>query len=168
MITFLQGLNIGGKIYNGHSIISNNNNEDFVSEDSIYILVSDDKKMYHRVTEKGLEGKINNHSRGVLNIDFDRRVANVSIGKDEDRTKKTSIIYYYPMGNLASYDSIINYNGGGTNKSTYEYVKALANSADPREQNLAKIYYTALGRERYGMYRVTNKLEKVQEILREP
>lgn len=32
-----------------------------------------------------------------------------------------------------------------------------------KKYELARIYYTALGRERYGMYRVTNKLEDVQE-----
>lgn len=38
IISFLQGLNIGGKIYNGNSIINNNKNNEVVNEDSIYIL----------------------------------------------------------------------------------------------------------------------------------
>ena len=62
-----------GKVYNGYSIISNNCNEDYVSEDSIYIL---DNKEYHKVTEKSLleGGKIDfNTAVGVFNTDFERR-----------------------------------------------------------------------------------------------
>ena len=44
IISFLQGLNIGGKVYNGYSIITNNKNEEVVSEDSIYI-ITDDRKI---------------------------------------------------------------------------------------------------------------------------
>ena len=35
VISFLQGINIGGKVYNGYSIITNTKNEDVVMEDSI-------------------------------------------------------------------------------------------------------------------------------------
>lgn len=49
IISFLQGINIGGKVYNGYSIITNNKNEDIVMEDSIYIKTSDGT--FHRVTE---------------------------------------------------------------------------------------------------------------------
>ena len=38
LISFLQGLSIGGKIYNGYSVINNNKNEEVVTEDSIYIV----------------------------------------------------------------------------------------------------------------------------------
>ena len=30
MISFLQGLNIGGKTYNGYTIVTNNKNKEFV------------------------------------------------------------------------------------------------------------------------------------------
>lgn len=40
MITFLQGLPIGGKLYNGYSIVPNDVNDTFVSDDSIYIASS--------------------------------------------------------------------------------------------------------------------------------
>lgn len=50
IISFLQGLNIGGKIYNGYSIITNTKNQEVVSEDSIYITTSDG--YYHKPNEK--------------------------------------------------------------------------------------------------------------------
>ena len=39
-------------------------------------------------------------------------------------------------------------------------------AGEETKYKLAQKYYTALGRERYGMYRVTNKLEKIQEELK--
>ena len=44
IISFLQGLNIGGKVYNGYSIITNNKNNEVVNEDSIYIVTQDERR----------------------------------------------------------------------------------------------------------------------------
>ncbi len=203
MITFLQGLNIGGKIYNGHSIISNNVNEEFVSEDSIYILGSD--SLYHRIEEKDDTGNdlsdyLNlDYSTGYFNVDFERRTGTASYKsaqkdesgneiKDEDGNviydESDKTIYYYPKSELGSYKSIIDANSNSASneqsiidansasngQSISEYVKKLAreNSGNGNnKEKLAQLYYTALGRERYGMYRVSNKLEEVQEDLKE-
>ena len=54
MISFLQGLNIGGKTYNGYTIITNNKNKEFVSEESIYI--ENNTNTYHRATDLDLRG----------------------------------------------------------------------------------------------------------------
>lgn len=155
MITFLQGLNIGGKIYNGYAIVQNNVNDDYVSEDSIYIVGSDDK--YYRATDKQLSGTVT-PSFGARNTDFERKT--IVDTYTDDGTKKgntlTRNLYYYPLNNLGSYTSIVNRNSGNYTSIS----EALNNNA-----SLAQIYYTALGRERYGMYRVQNKLEKVQEYL---
>ena len=154
MISFLQGLNIGGKVYNGYAIVPNNHNEDYISEDSIYILSKDE---YHKVTEEGLENNLSEDAIGILNTDFDRRYTFVS---------KDKPIYYYPKGGSASYKSIINANGN-SGKSINETLKDAGENKTTNlsKYNLAQIYYTALGRERFGMYRVTNKLEDIQEYL---
>lgn len=157
MISFLQGLNIGGKVYNGYAIVPNNHNEDYISEDSIYILNNSE---YHKVTEEGLENNLSEKAIGILNTDFDRRYTVVS------KDKASKPIYYYPKGESASYKSIINANGN-SGKSINE---TLQNAGEDKNTNLAKyrlaqIYYTALGRERFGMYRVTNKLEDIQKYL---
>ena len=181
MITFLQGLNIGGKIYNGHSIISNNVNEEFVSEDSIYILYNSE---YHRMTETDLSNNLAN-ATGYFNVDFERRTGTASYKsaqkdetgneiKDEDGNviydESDKTIYYYPKSELGSYNSIIdaNSNSASNGKSISEYVKELVDEGiGTNKEKLAQLYYTALGRERYGMYRVSNKLEEVQEDLKE-
>ncbi len=57
IISFLQGLNIGGKIYNGYSIVTNTKTEEVVNTDSIYITTSDGQ--YHRATDIELVGNTN-------------------------------------------------------------------------------------------------------------
>ena len=52
IISFMQGLNIGGKIYNGYSIITNNKNQEVVNEDSIYMITDDNQ--YHRANDNNL------------------------------------------------------------------------------------------------------------------
>ncbi len=169
MITFLQGLNIGGKIYNGYSIVSNDNTEDFVPEDSIYILTgvanAGELGEYHQVTEDGLENKINNNTVGIFKADFERRatVAESKLNNGED--EYSTPVYYYPREDIASYTSIINANEKNSGKNVYDYFKNVGQNPSSNLYKLAQIYYTALGRERYGMYRVTNKLEDVQNQL---
>ena len=145
-----------GKVYNGYSIISNNRNEDYVSEDSIYILNGGE---YHKVTEEGLKDKIDSQTIGILNTDFERRS---TIAESSDENGYSTPVYYYPREDLASYNSVVNPNGNKS-QDIYEYLKD--SNLDSNLYKLAQIYYTALGRERYGMYRVTNKLEDVQEQL---
>lgn len=139
IISFLQGINIGGKVYNGYSIITNTKNEDVVMEDSIYIITNNDT-IAHRVTENGLTGV---NSYGVFNVNLERRTEEISA-----ITK-----YYFPVNVTLSYDSIVTQNNvtNLSNSSLKKYLK------DSRQATLAKIYYTALGRERYGLYR--QKLE---------
>ena len=52
IISFMQGLSIGGKIYNGYSIVTNTKTEEVVNTDSIYLITSD--RQYHRATDNDL------------------------------------------------------------------------------------------------------------------
>lgn len=155
MITFMQGLSIGGKVYNGHAIVQNTVTEEFVSENSIYILANDgqyrspiDPKLIE--TGSDLSGAI-----GLFNTDFERRTE-VAVSPTNDTSAKN--IYYYPREDLASYDSIINLNYyNGDVKTIDEYFSG----ASGAKYQLAQIYYTALGRERYGQYRVGKNTQEV-------
>ncbi len=135
IISFLQGLSIGGKIYNGYSVISNTKNSDVVAEDSIYI--KDSYNYLCNVAENGLNS---NAVIGVYNINLERKSGESSSGSTQ---------YYYPITGDFSYDSIVEQNNINDkyNGNIYNYL-ALAEN-----KNLAKVYYTALARERYGMYR---------------
>ena len=133
-ISFLQGLPFGGKIYNGYAVANNNKTQEFVSKESIYIL-SDDS-YYHRVNENNLNEKSN--LQGLFNVDFERKVYSVGDTK----------AYVYPHNQVGSYDSIV------TQTQTEPKFYENENTYLSDKTNLAKAYYTALGRERYSMYRV--------------
>ncbi len=137
MISFMQGLNIGGKIYNGYAIVNNNKNEEVVTENSIYITTNDG--IYHSVRENNLNNVLNAETtvNGVFNVDFERK----SVYDDEGVTN-----YYYPKRQLASYDSIITQSGIDNYTNIYDYLQG--------KDKLAQIYYTALARERYSTYKV--------------
>ncbi len=140
MISFLQGLSIGGKIYNGYSIITNNKNEEFVADESIYIVTNDGT--YHNVADSDLEGNVLSGGVGYFNVDFERKSGQTTTG-----TK-----YYYPREEMGCYYSTVSQSNIKSG-SIYDILKSNA--------ELAKIYYTALARERYGMYRPQNEYENM-------
>ena len=90
-----------------------------------------------RVTEAGLSGGV-----GIFNINLERK-------SGENANSLTR--YYYPITGTLSYGSIITQNNISSDYDgdIYTYLNS--------HKDLAKIFYTALGRERYGMYR--QKLE---------
>ena len=149
MISFLQGLNIGGKVYNGYSVVNNNKNEEVVTEESIYIVTNDN--YYHRITDTNLVADGSNIIGGVLNIDLERKqIIDTDIGNYNDANG--SIRYYYPKNYLACYNCIVgqgSINNIGDAKSISQYVQNTGNAT------LANVYYTTLARERYSMFKVS-------------
>ena len=141
IISFLQGLSIGGKIYNGYSIATNSKNKEVVAENSIYITINGDD-YYHAINEKDLEAKASN-AIGYLNVDFER----VMLTDKDSGTAK----YFYPKKQLASYDSVVTQNKVNSFENIYQYLSD--------KPNLAKAYYTAIARERFSMYKVTENAE---------
>ena len=149
VISFLQGLSIGGKIYNGYSIVTNTKTEEVVNTDSLYLITNDNE--YHRVTEKGLKGE--NIVGAYLNNDFEAK-------RITDNQNATKVFFLH--GNLtASYSSIImqtnvvdidNEYGG----NIYKYV-----ASDSVENAVSQNYFTALGRERYSMYKTNNNVNEI-------
>lgn len=155
LISFLQGLNIGGKIYNGYTIVTNSESKEVVLEPNIYILGSDGD--YHRIGDKDLEpgGTITVNagdyqgaddgfgkkirSAGRVNLDFRRKLIT-----DDDNS---IYYYYYPLQAYnASYKSIVMQD----DVTTYDDIYAYVNS---QSDELKKAFYTALGREREGQYK---------------
>lgn len=149
IISFLQGLNIGGKVYNGYSIINNTKNNEYVSEDSIYLADNADNGNYYKITDASIKNDDEaNQGKfiGVLNTDFERRTY----------TENGIAKYFFPKKQLASYTSIINQSNIDTvtDGNLYKYVQN-------KGYEIAKIYYTALGRERYSMYKTNNNIETI-------
>lgn len=140
MITFLQGMNIGGKVYNGYSVVPNTKNMDVVSKDSIYIL-DIPNGIIHDVAEYSDEGNVtkteltnftNFNVRGIFNVDYEKRVFN-KLSDSGDVIAKS----YYPIICSLSYYSVVTQSRVG-NKND------ILKNSNPDNQNLAKIYFTAL------------------------
>lgn len=155
LISFLQGMPIGGKIYNGCCVIANNKNDEVVAEESIY-LANTNTNYFYKPTYAEFNGTEN--LIGILNVDTERRSiesGDASIEPD----------YYYPKEYYADYDSVVSptknvnlyaettdgnlqyaYNG-----NIYTYMKNNAKS------NVASAYFTALGRERFNTYKASQR-----------
>ena len=153
LISFLQGMSIGGKVYNGYSIVTNSESKEVVLENNIYILgTKDGQSQYYKIGDRGLtDGTVNitagayagsgsqTKSAGRINIEFERGTLNSA-----DGTRK---YYYYPLAkNNASYNSVIMQNEVNTYDDIYEYV-------NNTNTNLKTAFYTALGRERASTYK---------------
>ena len=156
MISFLQGLHIGGKIYNGYSLVTNSESKEVVLEEHIYILgqnVDNGTYAYHKINDKGFtDGSIVVNSEdyandytgaGRLNLDFKRHTLTI---------ENEGTYYYYPLKEYnASYDSIVMQNNVTTYDDIYEYVNNCGNNM------LQEAFYTAIARERYSQYNSNNE-----------
>lgn len=151
MISFLQGLNIGEITYNGHTVVTNTESSEVVLEQYIYILGTDNN--YHRIGDKYLENDDavsssynridkSTSSAGRLNLDFNRKQLMVS----------EVPYYYYALKSFnASYNSVIMQGEVTTYDDIYVYICE-------QKEELRRAFYTALGRERYGKYRMLSYL----------
>ena len=159
LMSFLQGLPIGGKIYNGYTLVTNSESTEVVQEEYIYILgknTSDNTCNYYKINDIGFtDGSIevnsgsygnDSSSAGRLNLDFRRNI----ITKENVGT-----FYYYSLKDFnASYDSIVMQNNVITYDDIYQYVNDCGND------NLKQAFYTALGRERASKFNI-NKNEPI-------
>lgn len=146
LISFVQGLDIGGKIYNGYAIVNNTESKEVVQEGRIFILGADG--YYHKIGDRYLEEDADNvvtsKPAGRLNLDFKRQ--NMTI----EGTNQT--IYYYPVkydlnnSYKGSYDSIVTQNNVEDVNDIYKYVSE-------KNYNLKKAFYMAIAREREATYK---------------
>jgi len=152
VIAFMQGIPMGNKYYNDYCIVSNNNNKEFVSEDSIYI-VDTKENIYHRVGCSMLNGHgkddDDNDYEAYLNIDFRRQTVKGKIDENGDGNYEDKNYYYYPQQAQACYSCIISQN----NIIEIETLKT-----DTSKTELLKLFYRALAREKYNLYKVNDYL----------
>lgn len=150
LISFIQGIDIGGKTYNGYTIINNSESKEVVREENIYILGNDG--FYHRIGDKYLleANNIGGNSEYNLNVNASGRL-NLDFNKQRAYTEDGSTVYYYPISKYyASYNSIVNQNYWDKDYDNYNDIYAYVAT---KNVNLRKAFYMALGRERYGMYK---------------
>ena len=144
IVTFLQGFPVGDKTYNDYVVIPNTKTKEFVDEDDIYVIKSDNT--YAKINEKNYS--LNNllgFYPGVWKINFELRkfgektYAPMSYGSPKN-----------PLPYLESYSSMIgNDLEEITNSDMYKYIRS-------KNNDIKRAYYTALGRERKGSFKFTN------------
>lgn len=134
MISFMQGIPVGTKIYNNYAIVTSTQNKQYINPNSIYFV--DDTNTYHRINCPVLAQNVANGSDaiGYKSLDF-RRTQN-----KDDNTK-----YYYKHPQYACYTCIVN--------SLNEDIEL-----DKLQAKLAQSYYAALARERYDLDKITKML----------
>ena len=149
--TFLQGMKVGDKTYNNYAVIPNNFNKEYVDENDIYILKNDNT--YTKANDSSLNNEtIKNKESlgfepGVLKINFERRQ-----NLNEEYFNPMSVDKDTPY--LQNYSSLAG-TGDLNNLSTIDMYKYMRSLTDEKYRNLKRAYYTALGRERYGSYKVS-------------
>ena len=137
MLTFMQGIPIGTKYYNGYSLVQSTRNKLYVSPDSLYF-ISEGDNYYHKIDCPYLQG---DNIQGFSNFDF--------------LPKKTSL-----RSDELPYYMYLNGSGTPLQACYYCIVDSNYKSEDwERDTVRAKAYYTALAREKYRRYTATDNLE---------
>lgn len=151
LISFMQGMSLGGKKYNGYSVVANTLTKEYVDENDIYILKNDDT--YCKVNDNtirngsGIRNK-NNYYAGIWKLDFEQR--QIIELDTTNNTEKT--VRYFPKKEYGGYTSIMgSYDRSDiSSQDMYKYVSTSVGD------KLKKVYLMALGRERWGAYNVNN------------
>lgn len=184
MVTFLEGISIGYRMYNNYAIITNNVNKEVVTTRNIYIVATDlnGNKEYH---QPGCKELFEGVEDGSLTLDNTRAIAypiasfqrqTIRVGEDSSNdqfyylqdtgeTGKTLTgCYNCIVGGTANYniDDIIEGNDlidfqnsiEGGGNNTPSYT-----ISDAVYQRIRTVYLTALARERYDIYKTNFDLD---------
>ena len=167
----MQGIPIGHKYFNNYCVITNDNNEETVNKESIYIITENGsgQREYHLPGCKELakpqsETNLKIKDAAYSNLNFIRQTVRISEG---------NYLYFYPQaiqnktitscyscivnaGDVYLADEIIEGKTIEKDANWDDAVKAdvtKSGSLDQRLREIRKYYLTALGRERYDLYR---------------
>lgn len=159
IITFLQGLPIGGKMFNQYCVVSNDTNKETVGNNSVYII--DTTGEYHKPGCKTLIKRLAKNNANILQAypSSEFKVKKISLtGADSNAhtqiTDSTDGLYayFYPEEYTACYDCIV------TASNVYSTDDIINDNVKDNEgnkiniTNIRTIYLTALARSRYDLY----------------
>lgn len=153
-ISFMQGMSIGSKKYNGYSVVANTLTKEYVDENDIYILAKGDNGNIYCTVNDGTikDSTIKTKGTGPGDLPYYPGIWKINFESKQyiDNTGKNTT--YVPIKDYAgSYTSIMgSYAVKPIGEDMYTYVH------EKCTDKLKEIYYKALGRERWGAYNVNN------------
>ena len=176
IVSFMQGLPIENyKYYSNYSIVANTKNKEFVSRDSILlkeretgIRSADTNGTYHSPRCLTLNRENSNNLVGYSIIDYQQQLTSYD-EIDDSYNEHTLTFYYYPHTGSGAYECIIGredilfttdnlIDGTGFNSSNdaYEDGEQSQYENEIPSANIRKAYITALAREKYNLYKVSD------------
>ena len=169
MLTFLEGIPIGAKVYNNYCVVSNNTNQETVGNDSIFIVDSNGE--YHKpgclklienlksnnVTITGAYASSEFQRKTVFITGEDSNAHSQLLGGDVDSGKYA---YYYPEAYTPCYSCMVSASKAySTDDIIADTVKdtsgSKVNITNLGGTNLRQRYLSALARSKYNLY-ITN------------
>lgn len=174
VVSFLQGIPVGGRIYNDYCVVSNDANKESVSNDSIYIITKDQSNnvQYHKPGCKILLEELNSGNVSIVgayaSVDFKRQSvsltsADANAGDQLTGADNGKYAYFYAKQGTGCYDCIVTV---ADTYSTNDLIKGEIQIKDSEGnviQNINEVnnagfkiirkwYMTALARTRYDLY----------------
>lgn len=147
IVTFMQGIPVGTKIYNNYTIVTSTENKQYIDVDMIYYTAKDNEnEYYHKIDCPNLKKLVEdgNEIVGYRNIDLNKKQAKKDAEGKDLKDKDGNIIYEYKIKNPACYECIVN--------SNYKKENSISDK-------LKAVYYNTVARERYNLNKVTQILE---------
>ncbi len=164
IISFMQGIPIGGKYFNNYVVIPNDKNNEFVDTDSVYLLTSNGE--YHMANCSRLvedENYQNQIIGGYVNTSFLSQTLNNNYYykhvKNGNANQPYTACYNCIVNASGKYDleNIINGDSQSSRNSLNEY-DARGNKLSTHNITvLRKKYLTILSREKYNLYKINNE-----------
>lgn len=177
IVSFMQGLPIGNyKYYSNYSIVANTLNKEFVSRDSIILRnretgtrSTDTNEIYHNPRCLQLNEENSANLVGYNNIDYEQQLASYDEIDPSSYEENTLTFFYYPHSGSGAYeciigkqyilfttDNLINNTGIHSLNDAYDAAQTSALEGTLPGSNIRKAYITALAREKYNLYKVSD------------
>ena len=173
VVSFMQGIPIGNyKYYNNYSIVANTLNKEFVSRESIILMekesgvrTEDTNKLYHNPRCKKLNENNLNNLQGYNIVDYQQQLTSYDEVDPTSYKSTTLTYYYYPHSGSGAYECMIGKEDvlystdnliKGTAFTSPNDAYDVTNPSNTPGSNVRKAYITALAREKYNLYKVSD------------
>lgn len=178
VISFLQGIPIGHKYYNNYCVLTNNNNEENIKRENIYVITQNTTTKAREYHSAGCKHLLEESEDKIIvaysNLNFIRQTVRIS---------ENNYMYFYPQNIsnnkiTACYYCIVNATDAytidqimkgkiteldeTTNEEKTKYNVSLTGKQNERFKKIREEYIKALARERHDLYQV--EMDAVNDV----